>query len=137
MEGPNSELDSFRKQWHAEVSGRAQPAQSSKVRPAAGPSRHSGHQTHLVPPAVKKPLPQNNNVEESDSEDERENYTKQALLSDDIEGFESRAAAEPQSALEHYEKAVEKENQGNLGDSLDLYRKAFKVSSITWQLDQC
>jgi F-box protein 9 len=34
---------------------------------------------------------------------------------------------EPRSALEHYEKAVERESQGNLGDSLDLYRKAFRV----------
>jgi len=35
---------------------------------------------------------------------------------------------EPNSALEHYEKAVEKEDQGSLGDSVSLYRKAFKVS---------
>lgn len=34
---------------------------------------------------------------------------------------------EPESALEHYEKAVERESQGNLGDSLNLYRKAFRV----------
>ena len=37
---------------------------------------------------------------------------------------------EPESALEHYEKAVERETQGQLGDSLDLYRKAFKVRPI-------
>jgi F-box protein 9 len=36
---------------------------------------------------------------------------------------------EPTSALEHYEKAVEKESQGNLGDSVNLYRKAFKLDS--------
>ena len=35
---------------------------------------------------------------------------------------------EPQSALEHYEKAVEHETQGKLGDSLAHYRKAFRVS---------
>lgn len=38
------------------------------------------------------------------------------------------AGQEPRSALEHYEKAVEKESEGRLGDSLSLYRKAFKVS---------
>ena len=34
---------------------------------------------------------------------------------------------EPQTALEHYERAVEKEGLGSLGESVDLYRKAFKV----------
>lgn len=32
------------------------------------------------------------------------------------------------TALDHYEKAVEKEALGSLGDSLKLYRKAFRVS---------
>lgn len=36
-------------------------------------------------------------------------------------------AGEPRSALEHYERAVEKECLGSLGDSVNLYRKAFKV----------
>jgi F-box protein 9 len=47
---------------------------------------------------------------------------------DDIEGYGNKAGnREPRSALEHYEKAVERESQGSLGDSLNLYRKAFKV----------
>lgn len=42
------------------------------------------------------------------------------------------AAAKPNetnlvSALDHYEKAMEKEAEGNMGDSLQLYRKAYKV----------
>ncbi len=36
--------------------------------------------------------------------------------------------AEPVSALEHYEKAVEREAAGSLGAALGLYRKAFRVS---------
>ncbi|OAA54336.1 f-box protein [Niveomyces insectorum RCEF 264] len=36
---------------------------------------------------------------------------------------------EPRSALEHYEKAVEREAQGTLGDSLRLYRTAFRMDS--------
>ncbi|KAJ6784252.1 hypothetical protein PWT90_09579 [Aphanocladium album] len=31
------------------------------------------------------------------------------------------------SALDHYEEAMEKESQGNMGDSLQLYRKAYKM----------
>jgi F-box protein 9 len=34
---------------------------------------------------------------------------------------------EPSSAIEHYERAVEKETQGQLGESVRHYRKAFKV----------
>ncbi|KAJ3478510.1 hypothetical protein NLG97_g8562 [Lecanicillium saksenae] len=42
------------------------------------------------------------------------------------------ATAKPQkkklvSALDHYEEAMEKEAQGNMGDSLQLYRKAYKM----------
>jgi F-box protein 9 len=37
------------------------------------------------------------------------------------------SSKEPTSALEHYEKAVEREDQGRQGESLSLYRKAFKV----------
>lgn len=33
----------------------------------------------------------------------------------------------PSSALEHYEHAVEKETQGQLGDSIKHYRQAFRV----------
>jgi F-box protein 9 len=36
---------------------------------------------------------------------------------------------EPRSALEHFERAVEKEAEGNLGDSLHHYRKAYRLDS--------
>lgn len=34
---------------------------------------------------------------------------------------------EPHSALDHYELAVERESEGSLGDSLNHYRKAYRV----------
>ena len=40
-------------------------------------------------------------------------------------------ADEPASALDYYEKAVEREGAGKLGDSLKLYRKAFRVGLPT------
>jgi F-box protein 9 len=47
-------------------------------------------------------------------------------------------ASEPVSALEHYEKAVEREVAGKLGDSLSLYRKAFRVGlSVSVLLLMC
>lgn len=42
----------------------------------------------------------------------------------------NKEIGEPVTALDHYERAVEKESQGSLGDSLMLYRKAFRVRSI-------
>ncbi len=40
---------------------------------------------------------------------------------------DSSKGKEPVTALEHYEMAVEREAVGNLGESLRLYRKAFRV----------
>ncbi|ERT02133.1 F-box protein 9 [Sporothrix schenckii 1099-18] len=40
-----------------------------------------------------------------------------------------KAKKEPESALEHYERAVEKEALGSLGDSLRHYRTAFRMDS--------
>ncbi len=36
---------------------------------------------------------------------------------------------EPESALDHYEEAVEREAEGKLGESLSHYQRAFRVSS--------
>jgi F-box protein 9 len=48
----------------------------------------------------------------------------------DDDDFSAKASTrEPKSALEHYERAVEKESQGSLGDSLSHYRKAYKLDA--------
>lgn len=48
----------------------------------------------------------------------------------DDDDFTARGSSrEPKSALEHYERAVEKESQGNLGDSLSHYRKAYRLDA--------
>jgi F-box protein 9 len=44
------------------------------------------------------------------------------------------AHVKPTSALEHFEQAVSKEAQGMLGESLDLYRKAYKVCQCSFPL---
>jgi F-box protein 9 len=48
----------------------------------------------------------------------------------------SRETAAPKSALEHYERAAQKESEGNLGESLNLYRKAFRVCMFAQRGDQ-
>jgi F-box protein 9 len=130
MEESNPELESFRQRWKEEVSARTKiegkntsnaGSSSSSCRPQPAP--------RLGTDRVMKP-----------SEDEDETLHTQA--SHGFAGFShgpnngyeesftsSSGSKEPQSAIEHYEKAVEKESQGSLGDSLNHYRKAFKVGS--------
>lgn len=132
----SSELESFREQWRAEVrakkpagtAGQAQPAQpgpSSSIPavPARSHHRTSAPPRHLVG-SHQKPVAKDND----DDDFQAESYD---LPSEDTGPARASAAAvveEPVTALEHYEKAVERETQGSLGDSLQLYRKAFRVS---------
>ncbi|TPX09283.1 uncharacterized protein E0L32_009475 [Thyridium curvatum] len=131
----SSELESFREQWRAEVrakkptgtAGQAQPAQpgpssSTPAVPARSHHRTSAPPRHLVA-SHQKPVAK----EHDDDDFQAQSYD---LPSEDTGPARPSAAAvveEPVTALEHYEKAVERETQGSLGDSLQLYRKAFRM----------
>ncbi|KAI4655954.1 hypothetical protein J4E93_000670 [Alternaria ventricosa] len=136
-----AELESFRQKWREEVTARAKgkaPASSASAKPTATSS------------STGKPHPSKSNAQDAqhhtrarslslEGGDEVNSYTyhnlgeKQHGRRLDETSAQTAAAiaeeAEPRSALEHYEKAVEKESQGSLGDSVDLYRKAFKLDS--------
>jgi len=125
MEDPNAELESFREKWKEEVSARAKSAEnkdstSSNERPSKASRR---------PPAAPR-IP-NDRVPSSMEDDGRiepQNlYNLEGPSAAEAGESSKTGSREPRSALEHYEKAVERESQGSLGDSLDLYRKAFKV----------
>lgn len=141
-EEANLELEAFRKQWQEEVIARAKGSSSGNKNDRAygSPKRGFGttqaHQTRL-PPASTGP----NQFEEGafDGPDRNEYHD---LVDRDVgrrlreEGYGvlpsiHEASHEPGSALEHYEKAVAMESQGNLGDSLKLYRKAYRVRLST------
>lgn len=123
-----AELEQFRKQWKAEVSARAgsklasgteaSSSEQSASRASGSPLAHSqgprdAHDGHdEVAPLSYHDL------------EERETGRK---IGDETYGRSSRE--EPQTALEHYERAVEKEGLGNLGDSVSLYRKAFRLDA--------
>ncbi|PBP24233.1 F-box domain-containing protein [Diplocarpon rosae] len=124
MEETNTELEQFRQQWRAEVSARSQAdgnRESKSTKLPCRPPRTSGKGSTRA----SKPLPKLLNDEEEAVqsrgsstrtwEERRHEESSKAL------------AKEPQSALEHYEKAVEREAAGNLGDSVTLYRKAFRM----------
>lgn len=128
MEESNPELESFRQQWRAEVSARGGNKKAET----------SSRTKHLRKPAFER-LASTSIIEPTDEEEGDDHATEPQIYqslagpsrSDSFSADKSKAGIkrEPSSALEHYEKAVEKETQGSLGDSLDLYRKAFRVSS--------
>lgn len=123
MEDTNPELERFRQQWREEVSARAQATSKAPTAPAKGP--------HKFPPISHSSA--STAPKQLDGNDDEEHQSVAALpggkVEDDIHSAPGLPSKEPQSALEHYEAAVERENQGNLGDSLNLYRKAFRVMS--------
>ncbi|ETS81912.1 hypothetical protein PFICI_06914 [Pestalotiopsis fici W106-1] len=145
MEQPSeqvqSELDSFREKWRAEVSARNKKAsadsQASTLKASsvasssssAGPSRRQYDQN-------QKRLPTRDDVaHHHDAEDEH--VRTMAFDDDPAKGktvqssLEHAPAAdkEPETALEFYEKAVDKETSGKLGDSLHLYRQAYRLDN--------
>lgn len=133
-----AELESFRRRWREEVSARAKgkvPAPSTTPAKAAGSSAIKPHAPKgPAPDAASHSHVHRRSLEETD---EVTPYTHQDLGEKQhgrrLDETSAQTAAvtsansEPKTALDHYEKAVEREAQGNLGDSVALYRKAFKV----------
>lgn len=129
----DSELESFRRQWlsdlqtktesEAQSSSEAAARAAASSRHVARPHHHHGPPAPSSPTASKKPL-------RIDDEDE---YVQAQSFDDDrpssaLATSEDDTDRELVSALDHYEEAMEKEAQGNMGDSLKLYRKAYRVS---------
>jgi F-box protein 9 len=127
MEEPNPELETFRQQWRAEVSARAQ-ADSNKASKPSKTARRPPPIASLSSSLPSKPVKEDEGhigpqaFSGLDGPGSPEEHTESPM---------ARDGKEPQTALDHYEKAVERENQGSLGDSLALYRKAFRVGSGT------
>lgn len=133
------ELEHFREQWRAEVTARTKAATSIPEGPGEEPGppprlsrRRPVHKRHpaVRPPFSSKSIP-DVEVEDYGPEDPESRHHE---FGADIAGpsepsSSSHSTQEPQSGLDHYEKAVERENQGNLGDSLSHYRKAYRVCS--------
>lgn len=115
MEDSNPELESFRQQWRAEVSAKAE----------AG--RRKAPASRNIPSSPRYPVAHSSS---SDRPNDTETTSTQTSESpgQDLGETSKTGSREPRSALEHYEKAVESENQGKLADSVNLYRKAFRVS---------
>ncbi|KAF8246377.1 hypothetical protein K440DRAFT_651083 [Wilcoxina mikolae CBS 423.85] len=109
-----SELSRFRQQWKEEVTARTKASSSSS---SSRPPTHKPKVPHFSR-GVRAPDDNSNN-------DEYEPPTPSSPQR--RPSISTATSGIPRSALEHYEKAVEKESEGNLGESLKLYRKAFRM----------
>ncbi|MCJ1397669.1 hypothetical protein MMC11_000865 [Xylographa trunciseda] len=141
-EESNEELEKFRRQWREEVTARTKTG-SSTQHIGSRPEARRRSTTKLDQSIRVPPAPSIIYDSKTDAEGEAsEGHDSQAYH--DIEDKDERRrlgetgvgvhpsndhSREPQSALEHYEKAVERENQGSLGDSLTHYRKAYRLDA--------
>lgn len=128
----NPELESFREKWRAEV--RARNTASSASQQQASPS--TSHATSSKPSASIPPRPAHFSAAKPKVLETDDDYVQSRVFGD-IETQPTakqneRQVADPVTALDHYEHAVEKEGQGSLGDSLRLYRKAFRVRIVAY-----
>lgn len=127
------ELERFRRQWQEEVIARSKGVASSSnsARPTAPLHRNSGTKEpgRTAAPTFHKPYLETEEAEELGDHDyhDLENKDEARKLGEAGDGIYPETKEEPTSALEHYERAVERETDGNLGDSLNHYRKAYRV----------
>ncbi|KAH9892068.1 hypothetical protein F4778DRAFT_750670 [Xylariomycetidae sp. FL2044] len=144
-----SELENFREQWRAEVSARTRNPTSSQQQQGKIPfsqagtssSSSSNHPPRRTEPSHKRAASKVVGQWEEEGEyiqtrsfDEsgpsQQSQGGQRLDGQDVTlSQDKEQAAEPKTALDFYEHAVERENTGKLGDSLQLYRRAFRMDN--------
>ncbi|KAK5056574.1 hypothetical protein LTR84_012106 [Exophiala bonariae] len=144
MDESSSVLEQFRQQWKAEVSARSKqpdkkPSETRSVEKARRPSDVRADRPIHKPP-TRHPAADIKDDSDHYSSDAGQNDTPSSSMIQRIEGLGTRhvddddfsargSTKEPKSALEHFERAVEKESQGSLGDSLSHYRKAYRLDA--------
>ncbi|KAG6024685.1 hypothetical protein E4U41_001711 [Claviceps citrina] len=138
-QGLDSELESFRQQWLSEVRTKqgpqpsaepasprkakarprpASPSNTSRAAPAVDLDEEDGslQQPVGIEPVGIEPV----GIEDNDAEPEPSGTTVDGSVRTPL-------GRELVSALDHYEEAMAKEAQGNMGDSLKLYRRAYRM----------
>ena len=124
------ELERFRQQWQQEVMLRVRGAPSALANKSARPPRQSQNSSGAFPPLIRRQTREaEEHVEDlgGDGYHDLEDKDEERRLGEGGERIHPRNKREPRSALDYYELAVEKESEGSLGDSLNHYRKAYRV----------
>ncbi|KAL8889558.1 MAG: hypothetical protein Q9215_003168 [Flavoplaca cf. flavocitrina] len=135
MDDHNPDLETFRKQWQEEVSARSTPKEQV-YNSAKAYSSHEKPERSKAKSALPPSYVLNEEAEGVDGisaqayhDLEDKDDTRRLGVEGSKHPQSRQNLKEPQSALEHYEKAIEREDQGNLGDSLNLYRKAYRLDA--------
>lgn len=123
----DSELESFRQQWLSEVRGRSDRPQPSASQPSSSSAQQHQHQQHTAPPPSSSAAPAAARHDDDDDYFEGHTFDEPPIPPGPTLDHDAADAKELVSALDHFEEAMEREAQGNMGDSLKLYRKAYKV----------
>ncbi|KAL8780075.1 MAG: hypothetical protein Q9213_006634 [Squamulea squamosa] len=135
MDDNNPDLETFRKQWQEEVTARStargQASNQHRFDSTHGRSDILKAKTALPPSSILSEDPETGDGISAQAYHDLDNKDDTRRLG--VEGSKVHKSTfiskEPQSALEHYEKAIEREDQGNLGDSVNLYRKAYRLDA--------
>ncbi|KAJ9608363.1 hypothetical protein H2200_007351 [Cladophialophora chaetospira] len=140
MAEPVAALEQFRQQWREEVSARNRKPEKTSSNQKARRTSDSRPERPINRPPTRHPvadIKQDDSDHHSDAEPAGgsntaaiQQRTESLKIHDaDDDEFTPTPKREPQSALEHFEHAVERESQGKLGDSLAHYRKAYKLDA--------
>ncbi|KAK4556494.1 hypothetical protein LTR86_006638 [Recurvomyces mirabilis] len=142
-----AELEAFRQRWREEVTARnKRPGIAGREASRTGPESGSkgtrqSRDTHSSSTITSQPTAGSSTARRKDASDFEEIVEPKAyhdlpdkdeVLRLGVEGQDHDRAAlfqEPSTALEHYERAVDKETTGQLGDSIAHYRRAFRLDS--------
>ena len=143
--GPSNteaELESFRKQWQEEVR-RGKTRKFPQNQEQSNIARQIT-QASASKKSAKARLAASTSAGAVNEESAAQSYhdldNKEDALKLDASPEARKAVvapSEPSTALDHYERAVERETAGNLGDSVSLYRTAFKVRLIHSRCCEC
>ncbi|KAJ0140123.1 60S ribosomal protein L14-A [Fusarium oxysporum f. sp. albedinis] len=121
----DSELESFRQKWISDLRTRSEHPET--VEAPAGPSRRPHHGPISSLPHKHAPAP---------ADDGDDDYVQSRAFDQDEpvaqapqDVHHDRKGKKLVSALDHFEEAMHKEDQGNMGDSLKLYRKAYRLDN--------
>ena len=127
------ELERFRQQWRREVKEKSKAGLSSAPNPTFANLRERPNA--IFGQAISRSTyKQGTHHDDSGEPDEfhghqNNNDKNERGRLGSLERVHPSNRLEPTSALEHYERAVEREGEGNLGDSLSHYRKAYRLDA--------
>lgn len=151
LEGTDDELETFRQQWKEEVTARSKGDPSGKhnrvlrarnttepdssITESALATRPTHYSRAEEITAIKEGY-EEPGIARTEAYYDLEDNDEARRFGTEGEGIHPSAVAarKPSTALDHYEKAVEREGQGKLGDSVSLYRKAYKLDAGVDQL---